>query len=178
MHRLVRLLAVFLLAFGLVASAATTTEYEVKAAFLYNFAKFIQWPAADKAPGGINLCLLGQNPFGRALDALEGKSVQGKPLHVRHLSGPDEIAGCQMLFISDSEAAQVPRVLEELKNLQGVLSVSDIRGFADAGGMIELFIKSNRVRFAVNLGAATDAGLTVSSKLLRLATRVDGDPAP
>jgi hypothetical protein len=83
-----------------------------------------------------------------------------------------------MLFISSSEAAQVPRILEKVRNLKGVLSISDISGFTGQGGMIELFVERNHIRFAVNLGATTQAGLELSSKLLRLATRIEQARGP
>lgn len=158
--------------------AATSVEYEVKAAFLYNFAKFVRWPAVDRPIREITICVLGKDPFDGALDALTGKTVQGVPMHVRRITEADQDGGCQIVFVSGSEVNRIPEVLKRLKSRQGILSVSDISGFVAQGGVIELLRENSHIRFAVNMVAAKDAGLTVSSKLLRLATRVEGSPQP
>lgn len=149
------------------------TEYQVKAAFLFNFAKFVQWPArvipADHSP--IIIGVLGDNPFhGDLTRTIEKKMVDDHPLEMRELHSLAEAAGCHILFISASEA---PRLAEILRGLQGksVLTVGDMDRFADGGGMIQFVLRDSRVRFQINNQAAVQAGLKISAKLLALAVR-------
>lgn len=165
--------ALLIAAFGVqCARAATPGEYEVKAAFLYNFARFVDWPE-ETAATDLALCVLGTDPFGPALDALAGKEVQGRRLSVRRIDSGGDWSACHMLFVPESEQSRLDTLLGEFAAHHGILSVSDINGFAGRGGIIELVLDQNRVRFAINVEAATRAGLTVSSKLLRLAEGVN-----
>lgn len=147
-------------------------EYAVKAAYLYNFTRFTQWPETAFADAGsFSVCVLGDDPFGAALASLEGKTVEQRPLRVRRLARMGDYGQCQMLFISRSERHRLRPLLVELRD-QPVLTVSDIEGFTQSGGMIELVDQDQRVGFAVNLGAVRRTGLDISSKLLRLAAAV------
>ncbi len=158
------------------AAASTSVEYRIKAAMLYNFTRFIQWPAGGQnAAGQMAVCVLGQDPFGEALDAVAGKQTQGKVLVVRRVGGPDDLAGCQVVFVSASESARAGSILRRLADLP-LLTVSDMQGFTQMGGMIGFTLLQNKVRFGINLEAARRAGLSISSKLLRLAVDVEEGP--
>jgi len=155
----------------LFAQAKPPTEYEIKAAFLYNFAKFVEWPSsAFKGPKQpLAICVIGRDPFGQALeDALSGKSIGDHPVSLAHSKDLGELAACQIVFVSTTES---PRLLEILARLRGhgVLLVGEAEGFATAGGTIQFVLEQNRVRFAINPDAADRAGLKISSKLLALA---------
>ena len=153
---------------------AEPTEYEVKAAFLYNFAKFATWPdAAFAGPGGfLDLCVLGSNEFGTHLEQLSGQPVEGRTLRVLPIS-LDQAAGCHLLFVSRSEEGRAPAILDQVRG-QPVLTVGDHDGFAERGGVINLQVVGDNVRFEINPDAAQQAGIALSSQLLRLATIVEG----
>jgi hypothetical protein len=163
---------------GLPAQPTSPTEYEVKAAFLYNFAKFVEWPpeATPKAGGSFVIGILGQDPFGKDLeDQFSGKSIQDKKVVFTQLSGLQEAAGCQVVFISASETDQLGTILGTLRT-PPVLTVSDMDQFIQRGGMLGFTIDKSRVRFNVNLTAAEKAGFKISSQLLKLAKTVNGKP--
>ena len=147
-----------------------STEYRIKAAFLYNFTSFVTWPGDTADASGFTLCVLGEDPFGKLLDKLSGKQVNGPPLVIRRLKNLTRLDQCKLVFISTASGNQVGDALGLLQELP-VLTVSDVRGFANLGGMIEFRIIANRVRFDINVNAAESAGLIISSKLLSLATR-------
>jgi hypothetical protein len=158
--------------------AAVSPEYEVKAAFLYNFAKFVEWPTDTGLPAGssLELCVLGEDPFGEALDrTVAGKVIDDRTLAARRLGSVQDVPGCAILFVGASEGRRLAEVLGHLRG-RPVLTVSDADGFAEAGGMIGLFIENSRVRFAINVGAAASAHLTISSRLLSLARIVQSGP--
>ncbi len=151
------------------AKASASREYRIKAAFLYNFAKFTVWPAgafADaKAP--LRLCILGDDPFDGALDALEGRTVKNRPIVAGRLSSGDPLGQCHLLFIGASEHGRLGTILESLRGMP-VLVVGDTPHFASSGGIIRLEIVGNKVRFEINVGAAHHAKLKLDSRLLRL----------
>lgn len=171
------LLLTGLMAFVPAGLSAATLEYEVKAAFIYNFAKFIKWPQTAQTNHSKNLflCILGRDPFGNALDDIEGKNVQGQTLRIRRIKNVEERSACKILFISTSESDNLPIVLNTISQDKGLLSVSDISGFANNGGVIELVHNNDKIRFTVNMAAARLTKLDLSSKILRLATIIDGD---
>jgi YfiR/HmsC-like len=147
---------------------APIDEYLVKAAFLYNFAKLTDWPASKKTGGRFLLCVLGDDPFARGLDAIAGKTVNDKVVAVFRGVELAQAQQCHLVFIAESESARLRQHLEGLRD-RPVLTVSDLPNFAHAGGMIALKVVENRVRFAVNVAAGQRAGLTFSSRLLHLA---------
>ena len=151
------------------------SEYEVKAAFLYNFAKFVEWPAGSFTATNNTLVVgvLGDDPFGEALDRIaQNKSAQGRRIDVRRFRTVADVGDrCHILFVSPSEARELPRILRGLHG-EPILTVSDIAGFLDHGGAINLLMEQRRVRFAVNLKAANEAGLKMSSQLLKIAKTV------
>ena len=153
------------------AQANSPDEYQVKAAFLFNFAKFVDWPrgtyASPRAPFAI--CILGKDPFGGALDeVLAGKAMQNHPVSVLRLKDRWEGRRCQIIFVSSSETRNYPEIIEALRG-SSVLTVGETGGFAALGGTIEFTIENDRVRFAINPEAARRAGLKCSSRLLALA---------
>jgi YfiR/HmsC-like len=150
------------------------SEFEVKAAYLYNFARFVEWPEESNAPtqGTFDICVLGADPFGSVLDAaLAGETVDGKSVAARRMSKTQNMKGCRILFISSSEGGQLKEILAALDKT-GVLTVSDIPRFSERGGMIGFMFEGNRVRFDINLANAQQAGLTLSSELLKVAVDV------
>lgn len=154
-------------------------EYEIKAAFIYNFSRFIDWPKeAGETDADLYFCVLGQDPFGEALESLEGREVRGRTLKTRRLERVDERGDCAIIYISPSLDDDYAGLLDILNQDRGVLSVSDIDGFAENGGIIELYLEKDKVRFAINLEAARRAGLEMSSQLLRLARIVEEDRSP
>jgi len=156
-----------------VAQGGGVGEYELKAAFLYNFAKFVEWPAAGQQEE-FTLCVIGGNPFGAALNPLSSSPVRGRAVVVTRLSDPEEISRCNMLFVDALALDRLPVILQRSRDAH-VLTVADIDGFTRRGGMIGLVSEDNRIRFDINTRAANDAGLRVSSRLLSLARRVLGD---
>ncbi|MBI3698472.1 MAG: YfiR family protein [Acidobacteria bacterium] len=152
-------------------------EYQVKAAYLYNFAKFVEWPAdklGDDA-GPILVGVFGKDPFGSLLDStLKEKTVRGHRLEVRRVSGPVELKQCHIVFISEPERRRLAEILESLGKAN-VLTVSEKRQFADDGGMINFVTEENKVHLEINLHAAERAGIRISSQLLKLARVVRYD---
>lgn len=154
---------------------AKPAEYEVKAAFLYNFGKFVKWPAGGNR-SDFRICVLGEDPFGTTLDSiLEGETVDGKRVAARRISVPGDAASCQIVFISSSEEKRLKAILEVLGRTNA-LTVSEIPQFTQRGGMIGFLLAGGKVRFEVNLVPAEGAGLTLSSDLLRVATSVKRNP--
>ena len=151
------------------------TQSDLEAVYLYNFAKFVSWPAegaSSAAPFAI--CTLGNEDFRGALDAItSNQSMQGRKILVRHLTSIAGAEGCRILFISKSEESRLPKDLDALR-LKPVLTVSSLPSFLDHGGMIQFIMQDKRVRFAVNLSPALQAHLTVSSELLKVAVAVQG----
>jgi hypothetical protein len=151
-----------------------TTGYEVKTAFLFNFAKFIEWPAGSFATpqSPFTICVLGQDPFGNILDAtLQGKVIGDRPIAVRRLKDKSEGRSCQIVFVSSSESPHQADIVGNL-GAANVLLVGETNGFAAEGGTIEFTLEDDHVRFAINTDAANRSGLKFSSKLLALAKLV------
>jgi YfiR/HmsC-like len=162
---------------GLTASGAqpiVSSEYAVKAAFLYNFAKFIEWPAgALPGPRGpVAFCILGEDPFGGELEqTVAGKMVQGRPVVVLHTEHLDGLARCHILFVGASERSRFDQILAAVAR-RPVLTVGEDEQFRQAGGIINFVLRQNRVRFQIDRRAAERAGLRISSQLLELAEAV------
>jgi YfiR/HmsC-like len=155
------------------AQKSNPTEYEVKAAYLYNFGRFVEWPAkVNAASEYFSICVLGGDPFGATFDAtIAGESINGKKVVVARITKPQDAASCRILFISSSEESRLKEILATLDKTS-VLTVSDISQFTRRGGMIQFLTEANRVRFEVNLTIAEHAGLTLSSQLLKVAIAV------
>jgi hypothetical protein len=149
--------------------AGSFQEYQVKAVFLFNFAKFVEWPAVafKDAQSAVTLCILGKDPFGDALDSLREKTIEGRRLVIRRVSKVEEADRCHILFVSASEKESLSHILKVTGN-RNVLTVGDTKGFAESGVMINLISTENKVSFEINLDAAEHASLKISSKLLKL----------
>lgn len=153
------------------SKALSPTEYQVKAAFIYNFLSFVQWPASDlDKKGPVGICILGEDPFGSELDVLQKKRIRGRSIVIRRLRGLEEVGGCDVLFISRSEKRSLKRIIRSIGN-KGILTVGDMEGFGEEGGIIQFYIKDRKVRFLINRRAAERAGLRISSKLFWLSGR-------
>jgi hypothetical protein len=168
------LLALLLMLAAWGAEAAPPTDNEVKAAFIHNIAKFVEWPAG--APRNLKLCLLGQDPLGGAAEVLQGKAVGGLAWEVAPVKPGANLKECRVLFIAASESDGLRRVLEGVKG-SPVLTVGDSGGFAEQGGVVNFYLEQNKVRFEINVDAARRAGLKISSQLLKLA-RIVQEGAP
>ena len=166
------LLLALLLAAPCAAAAQTAEEYAVKAAFLYNFAKFVDWPAAAfPDPNLLKICVLGNDPFGGSLETVAGEQVAGHKLQVVRMDSTSKLAGCQILFISRSERGRIEQILAAVKG-SPVLTVGDTQKFADDGVIINFILEGSKVRFEINTESADRAGIRISSKLLQLARRI------
>jgi YfiR/HmsC-like len=142
----------------------------VKAAFLVNFAKFVEWPESSYLGQGapFSICVLGEDPFGDALNDLRGKFVLNRPVAVWRIKNADDGWRCQILFVSASEKSHLPAIFKALRGARTLL-VGETDGFAASGGDIQFMLEDDHVRFAINPDAIRRAGLQVSSKLLALA---------
>ncbi|MES1241291.1 MAG: YfiR family protein [Acidobacteriota bacterium] len=179
LRRSLVLLALLLLALPVAAQEGSSPgplEYELKAAFLFNFVKFVEWPAdafaGAKSP--LTICVYGADPFGASLDgAVRGESLGERGLLVQRPESLDDLRDCQVLFVSRSERARMPEVLARVQGAP-VLTVGDTDGFLKAGGVINFVVEHNKVRFLINQEAAGRSQLKISSKLLRLAVQEPG----
>jgi len=171
-------------------SAPSRGEYQVKAAFLFNFIKFVDWPKEKAADNNsiITIGIIGKDPFGDAFDPIEGRKVKNRKLVVKRFKGFQELtrsAGkdtdrlereiqtlrkCHVLFVCSSEKKQLKQIFESVEG-RGVLTVGDAGGFLKAGGVINFFISEGKVRFEINATVARQAKLKIRSQLLRLAKR-------
>jgi len=159
---------------GISAQKLKPTDSEVKATYLYNFARFVEWPANAESTksDSFAICVLGRDPFGQALDAtVAGETLGGKAILVKRVSKPQDALSCRVLYISSSEENRLIADFAALDKA-GVLTVSDIPQFAQHGGMIQFVLDGNKIRFEVNLARAEGAGLSLSSELLKVATTV------
>lgn len=155
------------------AQALPRSEYEIKAAYLFSFGKFVEWPPQESDdPSRFTICVLGVDPFGAVLDrTVAGATIHGHAVSVRRVISVDEAAGCHIVFVSGSEERSAGAIVETLRRT-AALTVSDMPQFASRGGMIEFVTAANRVRFQINVEPARSAGLSVSSELLRVASTV------
>jgi hypothetical protein len=157
------------------AQRSNPSEYEVKAAYLYDFGKFVGWPPKITAAGDFPICVLGEDPFGATFDAtITGETINGKKVVLNRIAKSQEAVGCRILFIGSSEESRLKEVLATLDKAS-VLTVSDISAFTRRGGMIQFVVAANKVRFEVNVTNAERAGLTLSSQLLKVAINVRRD---
>jgi len=158
---------------GRSAEATTFKEYQIKAAFIYNFTQFVEWPtnAFPEAGAPLTIGILGNDPFGTTIDEIvRGEKVNGHPLVVsrfRHFEDIKDTA-CHILFISQSEMGQLEGILHELKG-RSILTVGETEGFAKNGGMIRFITEKNKTRLRINADAAKEVNLVISAKLLKLA---------
>ncbi len=155
-------------------SSQATSEYEVKAAYLYGFGRFTEWPSWTPANSGPSfvICVLGTDPFGRALDDVTANAVmKDRPVRVQRIASPQDASGCHTLFIGASEDVRLSKILDTVATMP-VLTVSDTPNFAQRGGIVGFFVDGRRVRFNVNMEAAQKTSLTLNSELLRVSATV------
>lgn len=161
-----------------IAQGNTSSEYQVKAAFLFHFAQFVDWPpeAFKAMDSPVTYCTAGGDPFEGGLDeSVKGKTISGRPVRVLHFKEAGESQGCQILFLGIADKKVVSATLGKL-NGSPVLTVGESEHFAQGGGMIGFFLEDNKVRFEINLEAAERAKLKISARLLALAKTVIGGP--
>lgn len=168
-----RLAALLLLVCAQFAQAQTPTEAQVKAAYVLNFAKFAEWPAASfaSAASPLNVCVLGTPETHAAFAGIQGKPAQGRDVQVRALPRPGDTAGCHVLYVDAVERAGAAAALKSVTG-RPVLTVSDAEGFIDAGGMLGLVLVEGRIRFDASREAARAGGLQLRAQLLSLARTV------
>jgi hypothetical protein len=161
------------------AQVAHPTESQVKAAYLYNFGKFVRWPEDRNAKlDPLLICILGKDPFGAVLDStVSGENIDGRKITVKRLSVLQEAAPCSVLFVSSSEERRLAAILPVAQRLS-ILTVSDMQNFAQRGGVIGLLNEQGKIRFEVNRAAAERAHLVLSSELLKVAIKVIEKPVP
>jgi YfiR/HmsC-like len=152
---------------------AEDAEAKIKVAFLFNFAKFVSWPEPEfSAQQSITICVTGESSLDEALAGLKGKSAQGREVIVKRDVKFHHLANCHVVFICSSDSTRTAKILNEVG--KGVLTVSDIPAFVDAGGVIGLSVSDNKVAFDVNLDAAQQADLKISAQLLKVARGIRG----
>ncbi len=160
------------------AQGSASNEYQLKAAFLYHFAQFVEWPPETYKDGTspLTYCTLGGDPFEGGLEAsLNGKTIMSRPIRVLHLKEASEGRGCQVVFLGVADKKAVSATLAQL-NGTPALTVGESANFAQAGGMIGFLLEDNKVRFEINVGVAEKARLKISARLLALAKTVIGTP--
>jgi hypothetical protein len=160
------------------AEETVSKEYQIKAAYLYNFAKFVEWPADSFANGDSPLVIgvFGQNPFGKELEAIaQAHQINGRPIVIRSITSAAGAAGVHLMFICATDDNQVAAILGSLKNT-AILTVGESRKFMDAGGIIDFVREADKVRFEVSAMEAERHGLKISAQLLKLATVVRKNP--
>ncbi|EHQ52807.1 hypothetical protein ECTPHS_08953 [Ectothiorhodospira sp. PHS-1] len=171
MRMLTRLLCLsFFLCLPTQGTTGPYSEYQLKAAFLYNFALFTEWP--DQVGDTLYLCVHGRDPFGEDLAKLDHRSVGTRTILTRHTLTLTELQSCQMVFISSAAIGQLPQILGTLEGAP-VLTVADTPGAMRQGVALNMVRQHNRIAFEANLMAARAHGLNLSSRLLRLATEVE-----
>ncbi len=181
-HRILAILvALLLLPFFAADGLAIEVPYaypeaRIEAAFVYNLAKFVTWPeAAFSSPRSpLVLAVFDPEMYAAASDMLSGRKVQGRPLEIRQISRPDQLAGAHLLFVGTDEEAQLERLLPELSG-QPLLTIGAFDGFIERGGMVELFKSERKIRFGVQLRRVRNARLDISSEVLQLASFVRGE---
>jgi hypothetical protein len=164
---------------GLNAQNPKPTDYDVKAAYLYNFGRFVEWPAKSTTSRAehFTVCVLGQDPFGPTLDStLAGETIAGRVVVAKRISSAQEADGCRIIFLSPAEGGHLKKIVAELDK-KAILTVSDMPQFVQLGGMIQFVLEDKKIRFEVNLTATQRAGLILSSELLKVAAAVSKSSA-
>ncbi|HEY1717873.1 MAG TPA: YfiR family protein [Verrucomicrobiae bacterium] len=158
--------------------SGVSTEYQIKAAFLFHFAQFVEWPSADStnADGTFVIGVLGENPFGGALDEIvRGESISNRKITVQYSRSAEDLKNCRIVFVSKSEKARLPRILGELSG-KNLLTVGECDGFDQCGGVVDFYLEDDKVHFEINPAAAAREHLKISSQLFRLGKIVKTAP--
>jgi len=155
------------------AQSSSSKEYQIKAAFLFNFAQFVDWPTLTNSDTPFQIGVLGENPFGSALEeTVQGETIKNHKIAIVQARSVADLKNCQMIFISKSEKKHIPKILSEL-NSSSILTVSELDGFTEDGGIINFYLDGRKVRFEINPTAARREGLKISSQLLSLGKIVE-----
>ena len=159
------------------AQASSSREYAIKAVFLYNFAKFVEWSpqAFEDSTSPIIFCILGKDPFGVYLKPIKSKTVKGKKIIIKYSPKINDMEKCHVLFVGKSEDKQLVRILARIRDWN-VLTVSDMGNFAQRGGIIGLTKEKDEIRFEINIDASKRADLRINSRLLKLAKIISVNP--
>jgi hypothetical protein len=148
-------------------------EYEVKTAYLYNFVKYVDWPAAafSRENTPLTICIVGKSPMNEVIESLSGKTVKNRKLVIRQFSRIEDLSECHMLFVNTTVKTPLSQIIASA-SARSILTVSDSKGFAAAGGIIEFIPVGGKIKFEINNRAALLVNLQISSHLLRLATTI------
>jgi hypothetical protein len=183
MRSFLRILLCLILAAALTTAGARPVsgqpqpgEYEVKAAFLYNFLTFVEWPATMKRADALRVCVMADPPALNAFNELSGQIAAGRKIATFHVTPGDSLGPCHVLFIGSQAEHDLPRIMKALEGAS-VLTIGDTAGFARKGVIINFYLQNKKVRFDIDAAAARRAGITISSKLLKLAGSVYGGQA-
>ena len=160
--------ALIAVAHGADVRAAPPAEHEVKAAFIHNIAKFVEWPALPRAGDSLRLCIMGQSPLAETVGLLAGKQIGELVWEVRHVDFRGNLQECHVLFIAASESDNLRSILKGIRG-SGVLTVGDSGDYAERGVMVNFYAEENKVRFEINVDAVRRSRIKVSSQLLKLA---------
>lgn len=168
--RFFRFLFVFTAGWFSSATALESDEYSVKAAFIYNFAKFVEWPngSFEDTTTPFDLCIVGASNVADKLNTISDKKAQGRPFHVHSLNNPVEATFCHIVYYAGDQYVAAGEKAKRL-NTQGLLTIGDSAQFVEGGGIIAFTVQNNKVQFRINIDAAHRAHLRISSKLLQLA---------
>lgn len=158
------------------AAGPLIEEYQIKAALLYNLAKYVDWPAHTFAreSSPMTICTIGQSDLTNGISSLQNKQINGHPVAVRHVSGATDSRGCNILVIGNIDHGMLQSVLDKTSH-NGLLTISDHDRFAQSGGTVGFYHQDNKIRFEINLAAAHKQKLKISSQLLKLARIIQGD---
>jgi len=161
------------------AHAQEVPEYQLKAAFLYNFAKFIEWPqtAFKDSSAPFVIGILGDDPFGENINFIKSKKVKSRKLEIKHFKNLKDLKTCQILFVSSSEKKQLPEILAAVKD-STMLTVGDVDSFIESGGVIRFVLENETLGFAINAEAVKQAEFKISSQLLKFGQLVTVEPNP
>ena len=162
-------LALGLLLHVQIVTSEALPEFRLKAAFLYNFVAFTEWPNDSETT--INLCMHGESPLGKEIEALSGRNVNGRLITIQRENQIENLQGCHVIFVTSSVVHNLSHILDGIKD-QPALTVSDSKGVTRQGVMINMSIEKGKIVFEVNLAAARRVGLNISSQILRLAKEV------
>jgi hypothetical protein len=152
-----------------IAQTGAEREYELKAAVLYHIIEYVEWPKDSVAEAGaVRIGLLGNIPYAEAMQVLNGKTLQGRKLVIKRIEKPEDAGDCQVVFISSSEKPRIAQIISEFKS-RPILTVSEVEGFAERGGIVNLIAGQNRINMEINREVAKESRLSISSQLLKLA---------
>jgi len=169
------LLTIFCLPREAPAQAPTPSQYDVQAVYLFDFAKFVRWPSGTEHET-LTICVAGAKAYTDTLTRIvAGEQIEGRPIAVRAIQNPEDVAGCNIVFIGVAARERLDSLLAATTG-KPILTVSDVPGFLDRGGMIQFLVIANRVRFSVDLRPAARGGISLNSELLKVAVSVNGKP--